>query len=81
MLVVVGGSYRIYFGSSTKENYTTAITFENIYGAFSFEGMIYAKFALAFIKSECFECFYEHYCSTNYLINSVKDYTSRFYKT
>jgi len=65
MFVVVGGSYRIYFGSGTKENYTTAITFKNIKGTFSFEGMVNAKFALAFIKSESFECFYEHNNCTN----------------
>ena len=54
VLVVIGGTFRIYFGPRTQELDATRIASEHKYGIFPVKGVVYATFTLAFVQSHGF---------------------------
>ena len=60
VLVVIGGPVHGHTALGPQERDAAAVTLEYVQGVLAFEGVIYAQFTLAFVQSECFQCFYEH---------------------
>lgn len=54
VLVIIGRPIRIYLCSGSKESHRTTVALENVYGVFSVERVILAKFALALVQSHSF---------------------------